>query len=75
MLKGHIPFFVAYHLNGYKLIILVVQAFQDLPKGPFPNHFKHFKPVGNVVMQHLKKQRKDCIMSHYTVLYLFFLAT
>lgn len=55
MFARRLPFFVAYHLNGYELIILVVQTFQNLPKGAFPNHFKHFKPVGNVVVQHLQK--------------------
>lgn len=50
MLARHLPFLVANHLNGYELVILVVQTFQDLPKGAFPNHFKYFKSVGNVVM-------------------------
>lgn len=49
-----IPFLIAYHLNGYEFIVLVVQTFQDLPKGAFPNHLKHFKSVADVVMQHLE---------------------
>lgn len=59
MLARHVPFLVAYHLNGYELVILVVQTFQDLPKGAFPDHFKYFKSVGDVVVQHLDKPRKD----------------
>lgn len=59
MLAQHQPFLVAYHLNGDELVILVVQTFQDLPKGAFPNNFKYFKSVGNVVVKHLNKQRKD----------------
>lgn len=59
MLARYLPFLVAYHLNGYKLIILVVQTFQDLPKGAFSNHFKYLKSVANVVVEHLKKQRKE----------------
>lgn len=58
-LRNNQPFLVAYHLNGDELVVLVVQTFQDLPKGAFPNHFKYFKSVGNVVVQHLNKQRKD----------------
>lgn len=54
-----VPFLIAYHLNGYEFVVLVVQTFQDLPKGAFPNHFKHFKPVANVVMQHLEKQEEE----------------
>lgn len=34
-----VPFLIAYHLNGYEFVVLVVQTFQDLPKGAFPNHF------------------------------------
>lgn len=46
----NVPFLIAYHLNCYKFIVLVVQTFQDLPKGAFPDHFKYFKPVANVIM-------------------------
>lgn len=59
-----VPFLIAYHLNGYQFIVLVVQAFQDLSKGAFPDHFKHLKPVSNVVMQHLKRQKEE----HYDYL-------
>lgn len=45
-----LPFLIAYHLNGYEFIVLVVQTFQDLSKGAFPDHFKYLKPVGNMVM-------------------------
>ena len=69
----HIPFLIAYHLNGYEFIILVVQTFQDLPKGAFPDHLKHFKSVADVVMQHLEKQEEehceDLSWLHYYVLY------
>ena len=54
-----VPFLVAYHLNGYQFIVLVVQTFQDLPKGAFPNHLQHFKSVANVVVQHLEKQEEE----------------
>lgn len=39
----------------------MVQTFKDLPKGAFPDHFKHFKPVGNVVMQYLEDQNKNTV--------------
>lgn len=45
-----VPFLIAYHLNGYEFIVLVVQTFQDLAKGSFPNNFKHLEPVGNMVV-------------------------
>lgn len=54
-----VPFLIAYHLNGYEFIVFVVQTFQDLPKGAFPDHFKHLKAVANVVMQHLEKQEEE----------------
>lgn len=55
----HVPFLIAYHLNGYELIVLVVQTFQDLSKGAFPNNFKHLKPVANVVVQYLEQQKNE----------------
>ena len=66
----HVPLLIAYHFNGHEFIGLVVQTFEDLPKGAFPNHFKHFKPVANVVMQHLEEQEEEHIntwlfMWHY----------
>lgn len=51
-----LPFFIPYHLDGYKFIVFVVQTLQDLPEGALPDDFKHFKPVGDVVVQHLDKQ-------------------
>lgn len=45
-----VPFLIPYHLDGYKLIVLVVQTLQDLPEGAFPDHFKHLEPVGDVVV-------------------------
>lgn len=73
MFGFYVPFLIAYHLNGYKFIVLVVQTFQDLPKGAFPNHFKHLKPVANVVVQHLEKQEHCEYLSrlHYDALYAF----
>lgn len=51
----------------------MVQTFQDLPEGAFPNHFKHFEPVANVVMQHLEKREEEhceyLSRPHYYVLY------
>ena len=55
----HVPFLIADHLNGYELIVLVVQTFQDLSEGAFPNHFKHLKPVANVIVQHLEMHEKE----------------
>lgn len=54
-----VPFLIAYHLDGYELIVLVVETFEDLPKGAFPDHFEHFKPVANMVMQHLEEQEGE----------------
>lgn len=48
-----LPSLIADHLYGYQLVVLVVQTFQDLSKGAFPDHFEHLKPVAKVVVQHL----------------------
>lgn len=55
----------------------MIQTFQDLSKGAFPDHFKHFKPVANVVMQHLEKQEEEhceyVIRIYYYVLFIYLL--
>lgn len=49
-----VPFLVPYHLDGYELVVFVVQTLQDLPEGAFPDDLEHFEPVGDVVVQHLE---------------------
>lgn len=45
----------------------MVQAFQNLSKGAFTNHFKYFKSVGDMVMQHLQQEKEHIYpMSKYT---------
>ena len=74
-----LPFLIANHLDGYEFIGFVVQTFQDLPEGAFPNHLQNLKPVGDVVVQHLEEQEDEhrehetTIYIHYTVYWYFYL--
>lgn len=54
-----VPFLIADHLDSDQLIVFVVQTFQNLSEGTFPDHLEHFEPVGNVVVKHLEEQERE----------------
>lgn len=49
------PLFVPDDFQGHQFIVFVIQAFDHLSKGPFPDHVQNLISVGNVVMQDLQK--------------------
>ena len=52
------PFLVPDDLDGHHLAGLVVQTFEDLTKGTFPDHLQNLEPVANMVMQNLEYSRQ-----------------
>lgn len=58
-----LPLLIPNDLDGYHLVGLVIQTFQDLAERSFPNHLQDFISVAYMVMQDLRRVFRE---SHLT---------